>query len=90
MPVAVINPGRIRHYALGEGLIAKTDKVDARIIALFALKIAPSPTAIRNRAAGGTGSPGCPQDAADSARWPRRTGSSSRPMTLSSRASTGI
>lgn len=46
---AIINPCRIRHYALAEGLMAKTDKVDARIIALFALKIAPSPTAIRSQ-----------------------------------------
>lgn len=46
--VAVINPSRIRHYALCEGLIAKTDKVDARIIALFGLKIVPQPTALRN------------------------------------------
>jgi transposase len=48
-PVAIMNPARIRHYALAEGLMAKTDKVDARIIALFALKIAPTPTAIRNQ-----------------------------------------
>lgn len=48
IPVAIINPGRIRHYALAEGMIAKTDKVDARIIALFALKIAPKPTSVRN------------------------------------------
>lgn len=48
LAVAVVNPGRIRHYALGEGMMAKTDKVDARIIASFALKIAPKPTAIRD------------------------------------------
>lgn len=48
IPVAVINPARIRHHALGEGLIAKTDKVDARLIAHFALKIAPRPTALRS------------------------------------------
>jgi transposase len=48
IPVAIINPGRIRHYALAEGMMAKTDKVDARIIALFALKIAPKPTSVRN------------------------------------------
>ena len=47
IPMAVINPGRIRHYAQAEGMIAKTDKVDARIIALFALKIAPAPTLVR-------------------------------------------
>lgn len=46
--VAVINPARIRHYALSEGLIAKTDKVDAQIIAMYALKIAPQPTRLRS------------------------------------------
>ena len=47
IPVAVINPGRIRHYAQAEGMIVKTDKVDAHIIAFFALKIAPAPTLVR-------------------------------------------
>lgn len=47
IPLAILNPTRIRHYALGEGMIAKTDKVDAAIIASFALKIAPGPTALR-------------------------------------------
>ena len=45
--VAIINPSRIRYYALAEGLMAKTDKVDARLIAFFALKIAPRATALR-------------------------------------------
>lgn len=45
--VAVVNPGRVRFYALAEGLIAKTDKVDAQIIAMYAQKIAPKPTALR-------------------------------------------
>ena len=49
IPVAVINPVRIRHYALAEGLIAKTDKVDARVITLFALKIAPAASHIRDQ-----------------------------------------
>jgi transposase len=49
IPVAIVNPARIRHYALAEGLIAKTDQIDARIIALFALKIAPKAVAIRSQ-----------------------------------------
>jgi transposase len=47
VPVAILNPSRIRHYALGEGMLAKTDTVDAAILASFALKIAPKPTAVR-------------------------------------------
>jgi transposase len=49
LPIAVLNPARIRHYALGEGKMAKTDQVDARIIADFALKLAPKPTALRSK-----------------------------------------
>jgi transposase len=48
LAIAIVNPGRIRHYALGEGMMAKTDKVDARIIASFALKLAPKPTVLRD------------------------------------------
>jgi transposase len=49
LPIAVINPKRIRHHALGEGLMAKTDQVDARLIASFALKLAPQPTPLRSK-----------------------------------------
>lgn len=48
LSVAVINPSRIRFYALAEGLIAKTDKVDARMIAQFTLKLRPKPTLLRS------------------------------------------
>lgn len=47
IPLAILNPSRIRHYALAEGMIAKTDKVDAAILAGFALKIVPKPTRVR-------------------------------------------
>jgi transposase len=33
--VAVVQPGRIKHYARSQGLLAKTDRIDARIIAQF-------------------------------------------------------
>lgn len=49
LAIAVINPRRIRHYALAEGMMAKTDKVDARIIASFALKMTPKPTTLRSK-----------------------------------------
>jgi transposase len=47
LPVAVVNPGRVRHYALAEGLLAKTDQVDAQMIAGYGLKLVPKPTALR-------------------------------------------
>lgn len=33
--VAVVQPGRIKHYARSQGILAKTDQIDARIIAQF-------------------------------------------------------
>jgi transposase len=36
MPVIVVNPRRIRDYARSMGLMAKTDRIDARVIAEFA------------------------------------------------------
>lgn len=34
--VCVVNPSRVRHYAIGCGVMAKTDRIDARIIRRFA------------------------------------------------------
>jgi transposase len=42
--VAVINPRRIRDFARAAGQIAKTDTLDARIIARFAATLQPMPT----------------------------------------------
>jgi transposase len=42
--VAVVNPRRIRDFARAAGQIAKTDKLDARIIAKFAATMEPMPT----------------------------------------------
>jgi transposase len=43
LPVAVINPRRIRDFARSMGILAKTDKLDAKIMAYFAAKIEPTP-----------------------------------------------
>ena len=42
--VSVVNPRRIRDFARAAGQIAKTDKLDARIIAQFAATMDPMPT----------------------------------------------
>ena len=44
LPVAVVNPARIRALAMANGQLAKTDKLDARIIAHFAVTLEPMPT----------------------------------------------
>jgi len=43
LPVVVINPAQIRHYAKAVGTRAKTDAIDARIIALFVAATEPVP-----------------------------------------------
>jgi transposase len=41
--VAVINPKRARDFAKALGLVAKTDRIDARVLARFAEKVQPAP-----------------------------------------------
>ena len=52
--VSVVQPGRIRQYARSQGLLAKTDRIDARIISQYGehspgLRIYQEPSAIRQR-----------------------------------------
>lgn len=48
IPVAVVNPRQIRDFAKALGRLAKTDRLDAQTIALFAEKIEPPPTPPRS------------------------------------------
>ena len=41
LPVAVVNPARVRQFARAFGLLAKTDKLDARMLAVFGQRIQP-------------------------------------------------
>lgn len=41
LPVVVVNPTRVRNFARAKGQLAKTDKIDARMIAAFAEAIRP-------------------------------------------------
>lgn len=41
LPVAVVNPGRVRDFARSQGQLAKTDKIDARICATFGAALQP-------------------------------------------------
>jgi transposase len=41
LPLAVVNPRQIRAFARALGLLAKTDAIDAKVIALFAERIRP-------------------------------------------------
>lgn len=46
LPVVVINPAQVRHYAKAVGTRTKTDSIDARIIALFIAATEPEPRAL--------------------------------------------
>lgn len=44
LAVALVNPGRVREFAKSIGLLAKTDKLDARLLARFAEAVKPPVT----------------------------------------------
>ena len=44
VPVAVVNPRQVRDFARATGQLAKTDAIDAAMIALFAERMNPEPT----------------------------------------------
>lgn len=46
LPVAVVNPRHVRSYARSIGQLAKTDRLDARLIARFAEAVRPEPRAL--------------------------------------------
>lgn len=43
LPVVVLNPAQVRHYAQAIGLKAKTDPIDARLIGMFVEAVNPQP-----------------------------------------------
>lgn len=50
LPVALVNPRRVREFAKAIGLAAKTDKLDARLLARFARDVKPQPTRLPSEA----------------------------------------
>lgn len=47
MPVAVVNPRQVRDFAKASGVLAKTDQIDARVIAQFGRAIRPEPRELK-------------------------------------------
>jgi transposase len=39
LPVVVVNPRQVRHFAKGIGVLAKTERIDAHVLALFAATV---------------------------------------------------
>jgi transposase len=50
LPVAVVNPRQVRDFAKAMGVLAKTDSIDARILARFAEAVKPTPRPLPNEA----------------------------------------
>jgi transposase len=51
LAVVVANPRQVRDFARGTGQLAKTDRIDAAILALFAERVRPAPRALPDAAA---------------------------------------
>lgn len=51
VPVAVINPRQARDFAKATGRLAKTDRIDAETLALFAERVQPPPRPLPDQAA---------------------------------------
>ena len=43
-PVSVLNPARVRHFALAQGQLAKNDPIDAAVITAYGVALRPEPT----------------------------------------------
>jgi transposase len=48
LPVALVNPGRVRYFAIGCGILAKTDPIDAAVLMKFAQLVEPRLTQKRS------------------------------------------
>ena len=51
LPVVVANPRQVRDFARATGQLAKTDRIDAEMLALFAERVRPAPRALPDDAA---------------------------------------
>jgi transposase len=49
LPAAVVNPRNTRDFARSQGLLAKTDKLDAGVLAMYAERMKPEPTRPKSR-----------------------------------------
>jgi len=50
LPVVVVNPRQVRDFARSTGQLAKTDRLDAAVLALFAERVQPTPRPIGDAA----------------------------------------
>lgn len=50
LPVAIVNPRQVRDFAKAMGILAKNDPLDARVSALFAERVRPTPRPLKSQA----------------------------------------
>ena len=50
MPLVVANPRQVRDFGRATGQLAKTDRIDADTLALFAERVRPDPRALPDEA----------------------------------------
>jgi transposase len=50
LPVAVVNPRQVRDFAKALGRLAKTDRIDAHVLALFGARVQPTPRPLPDEA----------------------------------------
>lgn len=50
LPVTIVNPRQVRAFAQALGRLAKTDRVDAEVLALFAARVRPTPRPLPDEA----------------------------------------
>lgn len=49
VPVSILNPARVRHFARAQGQRAKTDNIDAAVLTAYGQALQPKPTAPRTK-----------------------------------------
>ncbi len=49
LPIARVQPGRVRHFAKAQGLLAKSDGIDAHLLAVYARCLQPAVTEKRSK-----------------------------------------
>jgi transposase len=49
LPISRVQPGRVRHFAKAQGLLAKSDRIDARLLALYARCLQPAVSEKRSK-----------------------------------------
>ena len=49
LPVAVVNPRHVRNFARASGILAKTDRIDAQVLACFGEKMRPEVRPLKDK-----------------------------------------